>query len=203
MDDNFFHDAAEDYRASYEHHPVDDMEPDTGVAIETLSPKLRRQMMALAGQAFEKVIRWVSDDVPVTGYRLPNLKVDPRALKRGTIAIRALVVRYVLRPESFGEGINAALLAKRVGLTKQQFNWHVQQFRREFGFQSKVMRSGHARANMAEAMRRSHAIRNAKIRNEGAQARADGVAVSACPYQAGSKKASIWVESWEQRRDEE
>lgn len=198
MHDNYYHDAADDHRASYEHHPVEDIEPEDEIAIEALPPQQRRLMLALTGQCFEKVIRWVTEEMPVTGYRLPNTVGSPMqsALKNKTITIRALVVRYVLRPESFGAGINAAKLARRVGLTKQQFNWHVQQFRREFDFQSKVMRPGQARANMSEAMRQSHARRAAQIRGEGANARRCGKGKDACPYRAGSRRAELWHEGW-------
>jgi len=196
MHEDYYHDAADDHRASYEHHPVDDIEPEGEINIEDLSPAQKRAILRVTGQAFGEVLRWVTEEVPVTGYRLPNLKVDPKALKRGTIAIRAVVVQYVLNPSAFGADVNATKLSRKLGLTKQQFSWHVQQFRKRFEFRSKVMRKDAERQAMSDAMRQSWARRAAKLRSEGAMARRCGKEKNDCPYRPGSRRAQLWLDGW-------
>jgi ribosomal protein S9 len=158
-----YHDAADDVRASYEHHPVEDIEPEEDIDLESLSPVERERLLRLCGQAFEKVLRWVVEEVPLTGYRPPNTveSVLTGTIKAKTVTLRALAVAYILRPGIFTHGgkISAAYIARRLGIAKQRFNWYISKFRQEFKFQSQVMRSAEARENMREAMRKSHARR--------------------------------------------
>lgn len=58
MHEDFFHDAAEDYRASYEHHPVEDMEPE---ADYDPPPSHQWRAIRAEGAAMSRIFQFIID----------------------------------------------------------------------------------------------------------------------------------------------
>jgi hypothetical protein len=124
-------DAAELPEASYEHHPIEDIEP-----LADLTDEQLRLFLA----HLRKVFAWVWNN----GQSTPN-----RAM------IRAAVVSWIISPEMLGSPTQLEL-ARMIGRkNKQSVNREVVLFREAFGgYQAQGMRGNDARKHMAEAYRK-------------------------------------------------
>jgi hypothetical protein len=120
-------DAAELPEASYEHHPVEDIEP----LSELTEEELRRFLAHM-----RRMLAWMWDN----GHATPN-----RAM------IRAAVVAWVVSPEMLGSPTQLEL-ARMIGKkNKQSINREVVLFRDAFGgYQAQGMRGEDARENMSK-----------------------------------------------------
>lgn len=153
MEETEFHDIADSPLASYERHPVEDMEPVTPDETNKLRP----------------LLFWIAEPmrrtVPVgTGHK----SAKPVARYCGSkLGIRSAVLVYCLAPDLF-PGETMETLSRKHGFTKQAFSKHVRSFFETFGIQTRVMRSKDARESMRRAAIRSHARRRlASVTDEG------------------------------------
>tara|TARA_R110000824_G_scaffold401783_1_gene616168 strand:- start:2860 stop:3471 length:612 start_codon:yes stop_codon:yes gene_type:complete len=183
-------DAPDRPEASYEAHPVETIEPLPDLSLESLPPEHREIIFRLMGEAFEPLLRFMVEEIKLTGAAEKHSKFDT-ILKEKTVTLRTIVAAYVMRPELFG-GVSASELARRLGINKQRFNWYVTLFRKRLGYQSHVMRPPKARINMKDAMIKSHARRAAELIEEGTAAALAGCSIKANPYPEGKQKWKHW-----------
>ena len=142
------HDAADDPRASYSPHPVDEMEP------------LPDSKAGEWGLALSLLFGWLTEpyfrNVPKCGGgRQVICCVSVKKL-----GLRTASLIYSLRPDLL-PGETATSLAEKCGVTKQAFAKHVSSFRDRFKLKTRTMRSDDAREAMRRAALAGHAKRRA------------------------------------------
>jgi hypothetical protein len=143
------HDAADDPRASYSPHPVDEIEP------------LPDSKAGEWGLALSLLFGWLTEpyfrNVPQRGGgRKVICCVSVKKL-----GLRTAALIYSLRPDLL-PGETASSLADKCGVTKQAFAKHVRSFRDRFKLKTRTMRSDDAREAMRRAAIASHARRGSK-----------------------------------------
>lgn len=106
-----FHDIADDPRACYSHHPVEDLEPD-----------LAASAFATLGDALAQVLVWLSAGYPANadGERV-----------RLSVSIRLAALLFCVRPDLVGNSLRE--VSKRIGVPQETVRRHVDDFRRRFG----------------------------------------------------------------------
>lgn len=129
-------DAAEMSAASYERHPVEDIEP--------LPPPDDR-----TADAIGRILRWLG----------ANLELDRNPALLG---VKTAALLYIVRPDML-DGRPASEIAARLGASKQGFNKQLRSFLRWTGYRGRHLRTPEVRAHAAEIMRASHARRAAEM----------------------------------------
>ena len=79
--------------------------------------------------------------------------------KPRVLSLRIVAMLYYLRPEWLGPNCTEAAAARSYRVSRARLNYHVQSFRRRFGFIRAGMRHRRQRINFARAQCRAHAIR--------------------------------------------
>ena len=139
-----YRDYADSHLASYEHHPVEDIEPQAELPLEIED----------AAQLIAEVVRWVAEPYA----RGPG----PHTLFiTGT---RAAILQFVLNADAFRSNEDGrqvasfAAIAISLGMSKQALGKHVADFRKRFPqFNNRVFRTAVQRERMRQAALEHHA----------------------------------------------
>ena len=134
-----FHDPAEDHRASYERHPVEDMEPSPESPVTALGDLLAGVLVWLAEKRSVKVkAMW-----PNHRKRKSHSYFCPPKTN-----LRTLAFLYCVRPDLTGSLRDISARAK---CSPEAIRKHVEDFRKQFKFHTAGQWSDDARAKLRKA----------------------------------------------------